>query len=178
MTDTVMILVSCAIPILMTNFLRLLLPKECYIWFQSIYKPLVWLINIAATILIVFWLIMASVLLSSDYQPVNQWDELFVWAFALVPPVLLVLAKVLLKAFWKPTPEMLAHNDREVAKEIEQVRKQAGQLPVAENPGIQRYWSCPNCGSRNEESDSSCLRCGMPAALWGEKPVFFTEEEQ
>lgn len=162
--------------LLMTNFLRLFLPKECYIWFRSKYPLGTRLINIAATIPIMFWMLLVSVLLSG-YNPVDLWDALSVWAFGLVPPVLLVLAKVLVTLLWKPTPEMLAYNDRVVAEELSQVEQDSGlSQPEAEQAG--RCWQCKNCGSRNDERENTCLHCGIPAALWEEKPDSFTEDEQ
>lgn len=176
----VAVVLSGLTPYLMANLLRLLLPKECYIWLRSKYPVGSRLIDAAVIIPFLLWLLFVAATILLEYHPVDQADAMTTLAFILVPPVLLVLAKVLLKILWKPTPEMLAHNDRAVAEELEQVQKemQKQQTQPVSQQTFGRCWQCPNCGSKNDESEQSCLRCGRAAALWGEQPVYFTEEEE
>ena len=76
---------------------------------------------------------------------------------AIAPPVVLVAVRLLLKKSWKPTPEVLRHNDELVKKELEKQAEEKAKT-VVRDP-----LHCV-CGEKNRIKQAKCARCGIVQA--------------
>ena len=175
---------SGLIEILMTEVLRLVMPHECYIYVKSRHPLLVALIGIALGLPLSMWVVFTGMMLFMGLGSMRA-DELWSFLlFAIAPVVVLLAVKLLLKKFWKPTPEMISHNDAMVKKEIAEMEKQADEEAARKKeketaaeaaiarglppPDDEKRWVCPSCGKRNDTSEYACTRCGRSYALWGQ----------
>ena len=120
METVVCIVLTILIPLLAANVLRWLMPAECYVWFRARNRILEQLLGLGVTTVIIFWGLIAGVMVWSLFTSSwETWETIGILLFAAALPVGLLAAKLLMKIFWKPTPEMLAFNDELMKSELE-----------------------------------------------------------
>jgi len=120
METVVCIVLTILIPLLASNVLRWLMPAECYVWFRARNRMLEQLLGLGVTTVIIFWGLIAGVMVWSLFTSSwEMWETICILLFAAALPVGLLAAKLLMKIFWKPTPEMLAFNDELMKAEME-----------------------------------------------------------
>lgn len=120
METVVCIVLTILIPLLATNVLRWLMPAECYVWFRARNRMLEQLLGLGVTTVIIFWGLSAGAMVWSLFT--SSWttgETIAIVLCAAALPLGLVAAKLLMKIFWKPTPEMLAFNDELMKAELE-----------------------------------------------------------
>lgn len=155
---------------LMENLLRLVIPDECYIWLRGRHPKLLELINLLLLLPIGVWLMLVFIVVVTMIDKLGEWDrdwvEIVLGLGAVIAPVVLVIVlRLLLRRFWKPSARMLADNDVMVQQEImEQERIEAPRraehaarvaLRKLKRPG----WRCGYCGTENNVTRIRCSLC-------------------
>lgn len=136
---------------------RLILPHEWYIYLKSKYNILLVLGGIALGVPLFLWAAFTPFVLFFGWRDMPLDEYLTFLPVAIAPPVVLVAVRLLLKKFWKPTPEVLCHNDELVKKELEKQAEEKAKT-VVRDP---LHWVCPVCGKKNRIKQANCARCGI-----------------
>ena len=157
---------------------RFLLPGECFIWLQTRHPW--WLRGLTALLmpLIVFWA--ALLLLLPDaiagmkeqqtlYPESGVMPTVLLFGLGLtLPPLMLLLVRLLVHALWKPSPEMLAQNEEALAPEMAQaVAEENAQAALLDSLRRERLcpWTCPGCGREVSGVTLRCPRCNPPEVV-------------
>ena len=112
---------------------RIVIPRECYIWFSKKHEKALGLICALLLPVTGFWAFMLMMIPLGISDVIRTWDRLplssnlqelgVMLLVALGPVALVLLLRCCLHAVWKPTPEMIAYNDAVIAAEVEQMEK-------------------------------------------------------
>lgn len=154
---------------------RFILPGECYIWLRERHPW--WLRGLTGllTPLIIFWT--ALLLLLPDaiaglkvqqalYPESGVMPTVLLFGLGLtLPPLVLLLVRLLVHALWKPSPEMLRQNAETVAEEEAQAEAEEDaqeDLLISLRRERLQPWICKTCGQEVSGATLRCPHCNPP----------------